>query len=69
MEQPQLVAPVTSEACAHCAASIPAGAQAWWDDDGRLWTCTACVPPDEATRHSVGYAFAPKERSKLGRVF
>ena len=31
---------------------------AWWDDEERAWICTTCVPTDEGTAHSIGYATA-----------
>jgi hypothetical protein len=45
--------PVT---CAHCPSAIAEGTHAWWDPDERIWTCTTCVPVNEADAHSVGYA-------------
>jgi len=66
MRRQQLLTIGEDEACAGCDGELRAGSRAWWDVEERLWTCTACVPPDEATRHSVAHVLVRSERSYSG---
>jgi hypothetical protein len=55
-----------AEACSGCEGELDPGARAWWDLDEHLWTCTACLPTDESTRHSVAHAFVRPDRTYSG---
>ena len=66
MRRQQLLTTREAEACAGCERELDAGAHAWWDEVERLWTCTECVPPDEATRHSVAHVLVRSKRSYSG---
>jgi hypothetical protein len=53
-----LLAARSPDTCVHCLSAIAEGMRAWWDSDEHVWTCTTCVPPNEAASHSVGYTTA-----------
>jgi hypothetical protein len=54
----ELLAARSPVTCAYCPSAIAEGSRAWWDEEERSWTCTTCVPTDEAATHSIGYSTA-----------